>query len=61
MNGRPVTQAMLAEIGEYLVDIHGQHEHQALLRQQRHVDYLDKFSGEEGLQLKEQVTPITEG
>ena len=55
VNGRPVTQAMLAEIGEYLVDIHGQHEHQALLRQQRHIEYLDNFSGEEGLQLKEQV------
>ena len=55
VNGRPVTQAMLADIGDYLVDIHGQHEHQALLKQQRHVEYLDNFSGEEGLRLKEQV------
>jgi DNA repair protein RecN (Recombination protein N) len=46
---------MLADIGEYLVDIHGQHEHQALLRQQRHIEYLDNFSGEEGLEVKEQV------
>lgn len=55
VNGRPVTQAMLAEIGEYLVDIHGQHEHQALLRQRKHIEYLDNFSGEEGISLREQV------
>jgi len=55
VNGRPVTQGMLADIGEYLVDIHGQHEHQALLKQQRHIEYLDNFAGEEGASLKEQV------
>jgi len=55
VNGRPVTQGMLAEIGEYLVDIHGQHEHQTLLKPQRHIDYLDYFAGEEGALLKEQV------
>ena len=55
VNGRPVTQAMLMEIGEYLVDIHGQHDHQALLRQRRHIEYLDNFAGEEAANLKEQV------
>lgn len=55
VNGSPVTQAMLAEIGEYLVDIHGQHEHQSLLKQKSHIGYLDNFSGDEGLGLKQQV------
>ncbi len=55
VNGRPITQAMLMDIGEYLVDIHGQHDHQALLRQQRHIEYLDNFAGEEGANLRRQV------
>lgn len=55
VNGLPVTQAMLTDIGEYLVDIHGQHEHQALLRQPRHIEYLDNFAGEEGVSLLTQV------
>ncbi|MFL6649371.1 MAG: AAA family ATPase, partial [Sulfurifustaceae bacterium] len=32
INGRPVPIQMLRELGELLVDIHGQHEHQSLLR-----------------------------
>ena len=32
VNGSPVTLAQLREAGEFLVDIHGQHEHQSLLR-----------------------------
>lgn len=32
LNGRPCTAAQLREAGELLVEIHGQHEHQALMR-----------------------------
>jgi DNA repair protein RecN (Recombination protein N) len=32
INGQAVTQAQLREAGEHLIDIHGQHEHQSLLR-----------------------------
>ena len=32
INGQPATLAQLREIGEYLVDIHGQHAHQSLMR-----------------------------
>src|SRR5690606_33337839 len=32
INGTPVTVAQLREAGEFLVDIHGQHEHQSLVR-----------------------------
>ena len=32
INGRSVTAAQLREAGDHLVDIHGQHEHQSLLR-----------------------------
>ncbi|HDT15335.1 MAG TPA: DNA repair protein RecN [Firmicutes bacterium] len=35
----------LQKTGEYLIDIHGQHEHQSLLREEIHIDLLDSFSG----------------
>ena len=54
INGRPVTQSTLAEIGEHLVDIHGQHQHQALLKQAKHIEYLDNFS--ENIDLKKEVS-----
>ena len=43
VNGRPTTAAVLREAGRRLVNIHGQHENQALLDTGRHVDYLDRL------------------
>lgn len=43
--GRPATVAQLKELGDYLVDLHGQHEHQSLLSVARHVDMLDDWGG----------------
>lgn len=34
----------LKDIGNYLVDIHGQHQHQSLLSQQTHIDVLDDYA-----------------
>ena len=45
VNGTPVTQALLAELGELLVDIHGQHAHQSLLRATVQRDLVDGFGG----------------
>ncbi|MDD3692435.1 MAG: DNA repair protein RecN [Oscillospiraceae bacterium] len=45
INGRPVTAAILRTIGRMLVNIHGQHENQALLSPERHVDYLEQIGG----------------
>ena len=45
INGSPVTQAQLREAGEFLVDIHGQHEHQSLLRAGSQRELLDSFGG----------------
>jgi DNA repair protein RecN (Recombination protein N) len=47
INGQGVTLTMLREVGEHLVNIHGQHEHQSLLRTERHLEWLDLFAGEE--------------
>ncbi len=45
INGRPVTLAQLREAGEHLVDIHGQHEHQSLLRAAAQRGLLDAYAG----------------
>ncbi len=45
INGRPATLAQLGELGERLVEIHGQHEHQALLSRPHQLALLDAFGG----------------
>ncbi len=45
INGSPVTLQSLRELGEMLVDIHGQHEHQSLLRPDIQRQLLDDFAG----------------
>jgi len=49
VNGRPATAAQLRELGEMLVDVHGQHDHQLLLRPDRQRALLDSFAGAEEL------------
>ncbi len=43
INGRPASLAQLSELGALLVEIHGQHEHQALLDRGQQLDILDGF------------------
>ena len=43
INDIPVTLKAMKQVGDELVDIHGQHEHQNLLRIDKHIDYLDNF------------------
>lgn len=43
INHQPCPLSLLSEIGRWLVDIHGQHEHQLLLSADRHIDVLDAF------------------
>jgi DNA repair protein RecN (Recombination protein N) len=45
MNGRVVNLTLLREVGEYLVGIHGQGEHLALLKPQAHLPLLDAYAG----------------
>ncbi|OGA15202.1 MAG: DNA repair protein RecN [Betaproteobacteria bacterium RIFCSPLOWO2_02_FULL_66_14] len=49
INGHAATLAQLAQAGESLVDIHGQHAHQSLLRAAGQRDLLDAFAGAEAL------------
>ena len=49
INGRPVTLAQLQALGAHLLEIHGQHEHQALLQREQQLALLDAFGGHAGL------------
>lgn len=41
----PITRAELAEFTSFLVDIHGQHDHQSLLKVDEHRRFLDSYAG----------------
>lgn len=45
INGQLVNLTMLREVGEWLINIHGQHEHQSLLKAEQHIHWLDLFGG----------------
>jgi DNA repair protein RecN (Recombination protein N) len=47
VNGRTVNVALLREIGDLVVDVHGQSEHLSLLRVREHLHLLDRFAGSE--------------
>ncbi|HVP38966.1 MAG TPA: DNA repair protein RecN [Candidatus Saccharimonadales bacterium] len=42
LDGRPLPQAQARELGALLLDMHGQHEHQSLLRPECHLELLDR-------------------
>ncbi|GFP30922.1 DNA repair protein RecN [Candidatus Hakubella thermalkaliphila] len=46
IGGRIGPLSWLAELGEILVDLHGQHEHQSLLKVKNHLDLFDRFGGD---------------
>ncbi len=54
VNGRAVNISLLREIGEHLVDIHGQSEHLSLFRVRNHLDLLDRYAGT--VSLREELT-----
>ncbi|MBU1298683.1 MAG: DNA repair protein RecN [Bacteroidetes bacterium] len=45
VNDSPITLNILKNIGDLLVDLHGQHEHQSILKTETHIDLLDDFGG----------------
>jgi DNA repair protein RecN (Recombination protein N) len=48
VNGSPATAGVVGELGTALVDLHGQHEHQTLLKTAEQRAILDAFAGAEG-------------
>src|SRR3990167_4063036 len=49
INDQPVSAALLAEAGELLVEVHGQHAASSLMRPAAHRRLLDQFAGNDGL------------
>ena len=45
VNGRSVPLSLLKSVGDLLVDLHGQHEHQLLLRTESQTDFYDSWAG----------------
>ena len=52
LNARPVTATELKEVGRHLVNIHGQHDNQALLDPERHLDYVDAVADDDPIKGK---------
>lgn len=62
INGTPATLTQLRELGNFLVDIHGQHAHQLLLKSQHQRQLLDRHAGLIGLvdQVKQRYNQLQE-
>ncbi len=60
INGRAATVTMLKELGEHLIDIHGQYDNQSLLKVDRHIELLDLFSGDAVKNLKREYANCLE-
>ncbi|EQB63552.1 MAG: DNA repair protein RecN [candidate division Zixibacteria bacterium RBG-1] len=43
VNDKTVSLSTLKSVGDFLVDLHGQHQHQSLLDHKKHIDFLDNF------------------
>src|SRR5256885_2356290 len=52
LNGNPITLGMLKQLAEALVDVHGQHDHQYLLKPSNQLEVLDQFAGLEALRAR---------
>ncbi|HUO08723.1 MAG TPA: DNA repair protein RecN [Phycisphaerae bacterium] len=56
INGNPITGAMLKQVGEILVDVHGQHDAQYLLKPANQLAVIDEFGG--SVELREQFAEL---
>lgn len=55
LNGETVSASTLKEVSSYLIDIHGQHEHQSLLHKKKHLEILDSYAHEELLPVQKKL------
>lgn len=58
VNGKMVTVSVLKEIGERIIDIHGQFDNQSLLRTESHIELLDSFGGEGIQKLRQEYSKL---
>ena len=60
INGKMVAVSLLKAIGERLIDLHGQHDNQSLLKTEKHIELLDSFGGEPVQILKREYAAFLE-
>lgn len=56
LNGETVSTSVLKEVSSWLIDIHGQHEHQSLLNKKKHLEILDAYAHEELLSVLQELS-----
>lgn len=47
VNGRLIPQSIMKELGPWFITVHGQHEHQSLMQEDKHIQWLDSFGDEQ--------------
>ncbi|MCQ2526598.1 MAG: DNA repair protein RecN [Lachnospiraceae bacterium] len=60
INGETVTLKQVQELAEELIDIHGQHEHQSLLKKSKHLEILDAYGEDKTTPLLKQIKTVYE-
>lgn len=60
INGESVSVGMIKKVAALCIDIHGQHEHQSLLKKEKHLEIVDEYGGEEIATLKAKVKELYE-
>lgn len=60
INGETVNASLVRELASELIDIHGQHEHQSLLKKSKHLEMLDRFSEDKLAAKKKQLKSLFE-
>lgn len=58
INGETVTLAVLKNISKHLLDIHGQHDHQSLLYETKHLEILDDYAADRLIEVKNEVKQL---
>ena len=55
INQRLINLSTLQEIGKFLVDLHGQHNHQSLLDSSKHIDLMDNLGGDKIIKYRREL------
>lgn len=55
INQRLINLSILQEIGKFLVDLHGQHNHQSLLDSSKHIDLMDNLGGDKIIKYRKEL------
>jgi DNA repair protein RecN (Recombination protein N) len=58
LNGHPITGTMLKQVGEILVDVHGQHDAQYLLKPANQLAVIDEFGGPQCVEMRQKFAEL---